>query len=76
MPVPPPLRMPWIDKSKCIRALDCEAASHCEKGAFQVQKESETEPGFAEDYPMIDLEMCKLCGDCEHACTENAVKMV
>ncbi len=41
-----------------------------------MQEESETEPGFAEDYPMIDPEMCKLCGDCEHACTENAVKMV
>ena len=76
MPVPPPLKIPWIDKSKCIRKLECEAASHCKKGAIQVQKESETEPGLARDYPMIDLELCRQCGDCEHACTENAVKMV
>ena len=76
MPVPPPLRIPWIDKSKCIRQLDCKAANNCKKGAFLVRKESESETGFADDYPLIDLELCKQCGDCEQACTENAVKMV
>jgi formate hydrogenlyase subunit 6/NADH:ubiquinone oxidoreductase subunit I len=45
-------------------------------GAFVVQPESEEEPGKARDFPQVDLERCKQCGDCAKACTERAVKMV
>ncbi len=76
MPVPPPLRIPWIEKSKCIRRLDCEAARQCKENAIKIQEESEEKPGFTDGYPLIDLEMCKQCGDCVQACPENAVKMV
>jgi len=70
------LKIPWVDRTKCKRELDCRAAQYCKKGAFQVQPASEDEPGKAKDYPRVDLEQCKQCGDCEKACPEKAVKMV
>jgi len=76
MPVPPPLRIPWIDRSRCVRKLDCDAARECKEKAIKVQEESVEEPGFSVDCPVIDLEMCKQCGDCERACPEKAIKMI
>ncbi len=70
------LKIPWVDRTRCTRELDCKAAKYCKKGAFKVQPESEDEPGKARDFPWVDLEQCKQCGDCEKACTERAVKMV
>lgn len=70
------LKIPWIDRTKCSRKLDCKAAAYCKKQAFQVQPPSGEEPGRAADFPRVDLEECKQCGDCEKACTEGAVRMV
>ncbi len=70
------LKIPWIDRSKCRRELECPAAKQCKKQAFELPPESEDEPGKSRDYPWIDLEKCKQCGDCEKACPERAVKMV
>ena len=70
------LKIPWIDRTKCKCELDCKAAEQCKKKAFQVQPPSEDEPGRASDFPRVDLEQCKQCGDCEKTCPEHAVKMV
>ena len=70
------LKIPWVDRTKCTREFDCRAARHCKKEAFQIQPESEEEPGRQKDFPLIDLEQCKQCGDCEKACPEGAVKMI
>lgn len=70
------LKIPWVDRKKCTRELDCRAALYCKVGAFQARPESAEEPGKQKDFPLVDLEQCKQCGDCERACPENAVKMV
>jgi len=70
------LKIPWVDRNKCTREMDCRAARYCKKEAFQAQPESKEEPGRQKDFPLIDLELCKQCGDCEKACTEGAVKMI
>jgi Pyruvate/2-oxoacid:ferredoxin oxidoreductase delta subunit len=70
------LKIPWVDRTKCKRELDCRAARFCKKQAFQVLEPSDDEPGLAVDYPRVDLEVCRQCGDCEKACPERAVKMV
>ena len=70
------LKMPWIDTNRCVRELDCRAAKLCKQGAMSVREESEEEAGRAKGSPVIDLEKCKRCGDCEHACTEHAIKMI
>lgn len=68
------LKIPWIDKSMCKRDPECKAARYCEYDAFIVSPDCKAmgEGGF----PFIDLEACKLCGDCEKACPEGAVKMI
>lgn len=68
--------MPWIDTTKCKKTVDCKAARQCREQAMYVQPEAEGQPGIAVDYPRVDLEQCKLCGECEHACPEGAVKMI
>ena len=70
------LKIPWVDRSKCKRELDCPAARQCKERALQVQQESGEEEGRAIGGPVVDLEKCKRCGDCELACPEGAVKMV
>ena len=70
------LKLPWIDTSKCTGELDCRAARLCKQGAMHVREESEDEPGKAKGCPLIDLEKCKRCGECENACTERAIKMI
>ena len=70
------LKMPWIDTKKCARELDCRAARLCKQAAMEVAAESADEPGKADRCPMIDLEKCKRCGECEAACTERAIKMI
>ncbi|PKQ28783.1 MAG: hypothetical protein CVT63_01005 [Candidatus Anoxymicrobium japonicum] len=70
------LKMPWIDRALCKRELDCKAALNCKKKAFHVQPASMDEPGLAAEFPLIDLEECKRCGDCEKACANHAVKMI
>ncbi len=70
------MKIPWVDRTRCTRKLACRASEHCKVGAFVVQPESEEEPGKARDFPQVDLERCKQCGDCAKACTERAVKMV
>jgi ferredoxin len=69
--------MPWIDREMCDIAETCEgckAALLCKHGAFQVM------PGDNGDGNAcrvgIDLEKCRLCGDCSHACDRGAVRMV
>ncbi len=70
------LKMPWVDRQKSKKELDCPASKKCEQGAFQVLEESEEEPAKAVDFPVVDLERCKRCGDCVKACPDGAVKMV
>ncbi|MBU1670661.1 MAG: 4Fe-4S binding protein [Actinobacteria bacterium] len=70
------LKMPWIDRGRCDRKLDCAAARVCPRGALEVGPESEEEEGRASEYPLVDLEHCRRCGDCAKACPEGAVKMV
>jgi formate hydrogenlyase subunit 6/NADH:ubiquinone oxidoreductase subunit I len=70
------LKIPWVDKTKCKCELDCRAAAQCKKQAIEVQPACEDEPGRACDFPRIDLEVCRKCGDCEKACPEHAVKMI
>lgn len=70
------LKIPWVDRSKCKRESECKAAAVCKQKAFEVQAPSEEEPGLAGDFPLVDLERCKQCGECEKACPEHAVKMV
>lgn len=70
------LKMPWIDSKKCSRELDCRAARLCKQDAMFVRDEDEEEPGRAKGPPLVDLEKCKRCGDCEHTCTERAIKMI
>ena len=70
------LKIPWVDRTRCNRDIDCSAARVCPRGVFQVSPESEEEPGLASDYPQVDLERCRQCGDCARACPEQAVKMV
>lgn len=70
------LKMPWIDTGRCTRKLDCQAALLCKVGAMSVREESEDEAGMAKGTPVVDLEKCKRCGDCEHACKEGAIKMI
>lgn len=69
-------KIPWLDTTKCKKATDCKAAEYCKHDAVTVQEESADQPGVAVDYPKVDLELCKRCGECEHACTENAIKMI
>jgi len=69
-------KMPWLDRSKCTRELPCRAAELCKQAAFVAGPESGEEPGKMEDFPLIDLERCKQCGDCEHVCSAGAVKMI
>ena len=68
------LKIPWVDRGKCKREAECAAAAACKQKAFEVQPSDE--PGVACDFPRVDLEACKQCGDCEKACPEGAVKMV
>ena len=70
------LKMPWIDRQKCKKESGCPASKKCEQGAFRVRGGSDEETGRTGDFPLIDLELCKRCGDCEHACPEGAVKMI
>ena len=70
------LKLPWVDTTKCKRELDCKAAKLCKVGAFKVRAPCADEPGKACGFPYADLELCKRCGECEHACTECAVKMI
>ncbi len=70
------MKIPWIDRTRCKRELDCAAARNCGKKAFVVQAPSESGDGLARDYPRVDLDQCRQCGDCEKACPERAVKMV
>ena len=70
------LKIPWVDRSKCKRESECKAAAVCKQKAFEVQPPSEEEPGLARDCPLVDLERCKQCGECEKTCPEHAVKMV
>jgi Pyruvate/2-oxoacid:ferredoxin oxidoreductase delta subunit len=72
----PVLKVPYLDRTRCRKVVDCKAAKHCKHGAFVVQGVCEEEPGTACDFPRVDLERCKSCGECEHACGERAVKMV
>lgn len=68
------LKMPWVDTRRCRKELECRAALLCKIGAF---KEGEPGPeGTSKDFPKVDLEACKRCGDCEHACPYGAVKMI
>lgn len=69
------LKIPWIDRSKCALELPCPAARGCKQGAMVERPESE-ETGKAVGRPVIDLEKCKRCGDCEPACPPGAVKML
>lgn len=69
-------KIPWIDTTKCKKEIDCKAARLCKQGALKVQPEAEDLPGTAVDCPRVDMELCKQCGECEHACTEQAVKML
>lgn len=69
------LKIPWIDRRKCVLRLDCKAADSCGQDAIKVRDEG-PEAGIAEDIPVIDLESCKNCADCEKACPENAIKMI
>jgi dissimilatory sulfite reductase (desulfoviridin) alpha/beta subunit len=70
-------KMPWIDRDKCDVAQvgeNCKAALHCPHGAFQVMnggKDSREAYRIA-----LDLEKCRLCGECSHACDRFAVKMI
>ncbi|MBM3958008.1 MAG: 4Fe-4S binding protein [Gemmatimonadetes bacterium] len=68
--------MPWIDNTRCTRELDCPAARLCKHDAMTLREESGDEPGTAAGPPRIDLEKCKRCGDCEHACRERAIRMI
>lgn len=70
------LKIPWVDRTKCKRELDCAAARQCKKKAFTVGPPSSEELDRASDFPLVDLERCRQCGDCEKACPERAVKMV
>ncbi|MBN1289228.1 MAG: 4Fe-4S binding protein [Actinobacteria bacterium] len=69
-------KIPWLDTTKCRKAIDCRAAEFCKYETIHVQPESPEQPGIAVDYPKVDLELCKRCGECVHACTENAIKMI
>jgi heterodisulfide reductase subunit A-like polyferredoxin len=67
-------KMPWIDRLSCdVREVGeaCKAARHCPHGAFQVVKENGGEPGV-----WVDMEKCRRCGECSHACDRFAVKMI
>lgn len=70
------LKIPWIDRNRCERCPDCKAAAQCKKKSFLVQPPSRDEPDKACDFPRVDLEECKNCGDCAKACPEHAVKMI
>ncbi len=68
-------KLPWIDRTKCdIRehCESCKAADHCINGAFYIMR---GENG-ASCTTAVDLEQCKRCGECEHACERGAVKMI
>ncbi len=66
-------RLPWVDTTRCDvaeRCADCKAARFCPNGAFGVV---EAEGGCRVS---IDLERCKRCGECAHACELGAVRMI
>ncbi|MBN2168893.1 MAG: 4Fe-4S binding protein [Actinobacteria bacterium] len=65
-----------MDTTKCDKATDCNAAKYCKHDAMNIQPESTELPGVAIDFPRVDLELCKQCGECEHACDRNAIKMI
>lgn len=70
-------KMPWVDRLKCDVASvgeGCKASRHCPHEAFTVQRKNE-EAGETFDL-FIDLEKCRRCGECSHACDQFAVKMV
>ncbi len=70
-------KMPWVDVQKCAieeRCTDCKAARYCKYDAFQIVRGGN---GWGDKCRIaIDLEKCRLCGDCAHACELGAVKMV
>lgn len=71
-----PLKLPWVDTTRCERVRDCAAARACKHGAFEVRVGPDDEPGCARCVPRVDLERCKRCGECEKACPTGAVKMI
>lgn len=70
-------KLPWVDRLSCDVAEvgeSCKAARHCPHGAFTVQKR---DGGNGLTYDIfIDLERCRRCGECSHACDMFAVRMV
>jgi len=69
--------MPWIDRERCDiaeRCDDCRAARLCNYGAFQVIEGDAASGGSCR--VGIDLEKCRLCGNCSLACDRGAVRMV
>ena len=71
------LKIPWLDVEKCTIAEhcdDCKASRSCKYDAFNVV------PGYSGSGRKcriaIDMEKCRLCGDCVHACELGAVKMI
>jgi heterodisulfide reductase subunit A-like polyferredoxin len=66
-------RIPWVDTTKCDitqRCEGCKAARLCPHGAFSVVNSEGACRVF------IDLEACKRCGECAHACELGAVRMI
>ncbi len=70
-------KMPWIDRDLCNIAEvcdDCKAARYCKHGAFNVIPAGN---GSGDRCRIaIDMEKCRLCGECSHACELGAVRMV
>jgi formate hydrogenlyase subunit 6/NADH:ubiquinone oxidoreductase subunit I len=70
-------KMPWVDRLKCDVAEvgeSCKAAKYCPHAAFTVTWKPGDENGQYDI--LIDLERCRRCGECSHACDKFAVKMV
>ncbi len=66
-------RMPWVDTTRCDiseRCGECKAARLCPNGSFKVVEDN------GRCRVAIDMERCKRCGECSHACELGAVKMI